>query len=58
MGVGMISIFIVFGLLYWVGMARLVRGSDSFDQTGRFRPSPLRRAVPLVFWIIWKHLLP
>ncbi|MFA6755685.1 MAG: ABC transporter permease [Bacilli bacterium] len=25
-GVGMISIFIVFALLYWVGMARLVRG--------------------------------
>lgn len=26
LGVNMISIFIVFGLLYWVGMARLVRG--------------------------------
>lgn len=26
LGVGMISIFIVFALLYWVGMARLVRG--------------------------------
>ena len=26
LGTGMISIFIVFGLLYWVGMARLVRG--------------------------------
>ena len=26
MGAGMISIFIVFGLLYWVGMARQVRG--------------------------------
>ena len=25
-GVGMISIFIVFALLYWVGMARLIRG--------------------------------
>lgn len=25
-GVGLISIFIVFGLLYWVGMARMVRG--------------------------------
>ena len=25
-GTGMISIFIVFGLLYWVGMARLIRG--------------------------------
>lgn len=25
-GTGMLSIFIVFGLLYWVGMARLVRG--------------------------------
>ena len=26
LGSGMVSIFIVFGLLYWVGMARLVRG--------------------------------
>ncbi len=26
LGVGMISIFIVFALLYWVGMARLIRG--------------------------------
>ena len=26
LGTNMISIFIVFGLLYWVGMARLVRG--------------------------------
>lgn len=25
-GVNMISLFIVFGLLYWVGMARLIRG--------------------------------
>lgn len=25
-GTGMISMFIVFGLLYWVGMARLIRG--------------------------------
>lgn len=26
LGVGMLSIFIVFALLYWVGMARLIRG--------------------------------
>lgn len=26
LGTGMISIFIVFGMLYWVGMARLIRG--------------------------------
>ena len=26
LGSGMVSIFVVFGLLYWVGMARLVRG--------------------------------
>lgn len=26
LGVGMVSIFIVFALLYWVGMARLIRG--------------------------------
>jgi len=26
MGTSMISMFIVFGLLYWVGMARLIRG--------------------------------
>ena len=27
-GIGLISIFIVFSLLYWVGMAR-IKGSDS-----------------------------
>lgn len=26
LGVNMIALFIVFGLLYWVGMARLIRG--------------------------------
>lgn len=26
LGTNMVSIFIVFGLLYWVGMARLIRG--------------------------------
>ena len=26
LGTNMLSLFIVFGLLYWVGMARLVRG--------------------------------
>lgn len=56
-GTSMISIFIVFGLLYWVGMARLVRGQilalkkEDFVMAAR-----ASGAKPL--WIIRKHMLP
>lgn len=57
LGTGMISIFIVFALLYWVGMARLIRGQILFLKQNEFilaakalGASPAR--------IIRKHLLP
>lgn len=57
LGVNMISIFLVFGLLYWVGMARLIRGQiltlkkQEYVLAARsIGASPAR--------IIRKHLLP
>lgn len=57
LGVNMISIFLVFGLLYWVGMARLIRGqiltlkNQEYVLAARsIGASPTR--------IIKKHLLP
>ena len=56
-GVGMISIFIVYGLLYWVGMARMVRGQIMAIKKQEFvlaartiGTSPMK--------IIFKHLIP
>ncbi len=57
LGVNMISLFIVFGLLYWVGMARLVRGqiltikNNEFILAAKALGSGSAR-------IIWKHILP
>ena len=57
LGVNMISLFIVFGLLYWVGMARLVRGqiltikNNEFILAAKALGSGSTR-------IIWKHILP
>jgi oligopeptide transport system permease protein len=56
-GVGMISIFITFSLLYWVGMARIVRGQimslkeQEFVTAAKALGASDRR-------IITKHLLP
>jgi len=57
LGTNMISLFIVFGLLYWVGMARLVRGQILTIKTNEYvlaaramGASPSR--------IIRKHILP
>ena len=56
-GVGLISIFITFSLLYWVGMARIVRGQimtlkeQEFVTAARALGASNRR-------IITKHLLP
>ncbi len=56
-GVGMISIFIVFALLYWVGMARLVRGQIlSIKQQEFILAARSMGATPMQ--IIFKHLLP
>lgn len=57
MGTNMISLFIVFGLLYWVGMARLVRGQiltikqNEYVLAARVSGAKPRR-------IIRKHILP
>ncbi|MDY5731200.1 MAG: ABC transporter permease [Eubacteriales bacterium] len=56
-GTNMLSLFIVFGLLYWVGMARLVRGqvlqvkSNEFVLAARAMGASKAR-------IIRKHILP
>lgn len=57
MGTDMISIFIVFALLYWVSMARLVRGQIlSIKQEEYILAARSIGAKP--FRIIQKHLLP
>lgn len=57
MGTDMISIFIVFAILYWVGMARLVRGQVlSIKQQEYILASRTIGSSP--FRIIRKHLLP
>ncbi len=57
LGVGLISIFIVFGLLYWVGMARLIRGQIlSLKEQEFVLAAQALGAKPSR--IIKKHLLP
>ncbi len=57
MGSGMVSIFIVFGLLYWVGMARQVRGQVlSIKEQEFVLASRAIGAKP--FRIIRKHMIP
>ena len=56
-GVNMISLFIVFGLLYWVGMARLVRGQIlSIKENEYVLAAKAIGAKPSR--IIRKHILP
>lgn len=57
LGTGMISIFIVFALLYWVGMARLIRGQIlSVKQQDYVLAA---RSMGAGSWhIIWRHMLP
>lgn len=56
-GVGMISIFIVYGLLYWVGMARMVRGQIMAIKKQEFVLAARTIGTSPV-QIIFKHLLP
>lgn len=57
LGTNMVSIFIVFGLLYWVGMARLIRGQILSVKEQEFvLAAKSIGASP--FRIITKHLLP
>lgn len=57
LGTGLISIFITFGLLYWLDMARMVRGQIlSLKQTEYVNAA---RAVGAGSWrIMRKHLIP
>lgn len=57
LGTSLISIFIVYGLLYWVGMARLVRGQVlSIKQTEYILASKSIGSSPA--YIIRKHIIP
>lgn len=56
-GSGLLSILIVFALLYWVGMARLVRGQVlSLREQEFVLAAKASGAKP--WWIIKKHMLP
>ena len=57
LGSNMISLFIVFGLLYWVSMARLVRGQILSLREQEYVLAA-RAAGASGGWIIRRHLLP
>ncbi len=56
-GSNIISLFIVFALLYWVGMARLIRGQILSLREQEYVLSA-RATGAGGFWIIRKHLIP
>lgn len=57
LGPGMISIFIVFGLLYWVGMARQVRGQILSIKEQEYVLASKAMGAP-ASEIIKKHMIP
>lgn len=57
LGPGMISIFIVFGLLYWVGMARQVRGQILSIKEQEYVLAAKAMGAP-ASEIIKKHMIP
>ena len=57
LGSNMISLFVVFALLYWVGMARLIRG-QILSLREREYVLAARAAGAGGSWIIRKHLIP
>ena len=57
LGVNMISLFLVFALLYWVSMARLIRGQILSLREQEYVLAS-RSAGAKAGWIIRKHLLP
>jgi len=57
LGPGMISIFIVFGLLYWVGMARQVRGQILSIKEQEYVLAARSFGAPAKH-IILKHMIP
>ena len=56
LGSNMVSMFIVFGLLYWVGMARLIRGQILSIKENEFVLAA-RSIGAKPGWIIRKHIL-
>ena len=57
LGSNRVSMFIVFGLLYWVGMARLIRGQILSIKENEFVLAA-RSIGAKPGWIIRKHILP
>ena len=57
LGTNMISLFIVFGLLYWVGMARLIRGQILSIKQNEYILAAKSIGSPTGM-IIRKHILP
>ena len=57
LGSNMVSMFIVFGLLYWVGMARLIRGQILSIKENEFVLAA-RSIGAKPGWSIRKHILP
>ena len=57
LGVNMISLFIVFGLLYWVSMSRQIRGQILSLREQEYVLAARAAGAPGK-WIILKHLLP
>ena len=57
LGAGMISIFIVFGLLYWVGMARQVRGQILSIKEQEYVLASKAMGSSAMH-IIFKHMIP
>lgn len=56
-GSGLLSIFITFALLYWVSMARIVRGEILVLKNSEY-VSAARALGANNRWIIFKHLIP
>lgn len=56
-GAGLLSIFVTFALLYWVGMARLVRG-EILTLKGSEYVSASKALGGKGRWIISRHLIP
>lgn len=57
LGSGLLSIFITFALLYWVGMARIVRGEILVLKNSEY-VTAARALGAGSRWIIFKHLIP
>ena len=57
LGSNMISLFLVFGLLYWVSMSRLIRGQILSLREQEYVLAS-RAAGAKAGWVIRKHLLP